>query len=230
MHVQTHLVTSDADDLRERHAERGALETCRSATFLTTVKHFGLEPGMTACTPKGKNITIDARDIWAARKKFFSRFELDQQSCRLTVSGDMLVELFYNWLLHEYSERYRCLGSEEQQRWLKSIVMLVVARHLMETKYTLYLQGVQSFADGWVCGVLCHLQVLGRLPAELARMAHHIIDNPEQQTDLIEQFYVNTDIRMTQHQFVLPEPLPSLPKSEVLPFALLTQRQETSDE
>src|SRR5258706_6515334 len=125
MSIQTVLATSDADNLREQYAERQAIATCRSATFLATVKHFGLEPSMVAQTPKGKVLTFDASDVWAARKKFFARFNLDQHLCRLSVSGDALVELFYQWLSQEYSERYRYLVSQEQQQWLKRIVMLV---------------------------------------------------------------------------------------------------------
>lgn len=231
MSDQTHLATpgSGADTLRERYAERQALEAQRQATFLATVKHFGLEPNIMVRLPEGKALTINASDVWAARKKFFVRHELNLHSCWLTVSGDSLGTLFYQWLTQSYSEKYRLLEAREQQQWLKRIAALVVSRHLMETKYALYLQGLPGFADPWVCGMMCHLHVLRTLPAELARMAHHILADPEQKTALIEQFYVATDDHMIRHQHENPEPLPSLPADAILPFALLEQPEEKEE-
>ncbi len=231
MSTQIGLAMSETDDLRECYAERGFSDTCRSATFQSIAEHFGIQLDMPVYTPKGKKMIIRASDIWAARKKFFARIEMDQQSCRLTVSGEKLAELFSQWLLHDYSDRYTLLVSGEQQEWLQRVVMLVIARHLMETKYELYLQGLPSFVDEWVCNKVCHLQLKGSLPGELARMAHHIVKNPEQQAALIEQFYVETDERMIRHQFILPKPLPPLSEGTILPFALLlSPAEEAKDE
>ena len=229
MHVQTQIIASEMEDLREQHAERGMVDLFRNATFVSLIRQYGLEEHVVVSTPKGKTLTIKASDVYTARHKFFARFDLNLQSCRLTISGDVFGELFWNWLLHEYSPRYRFITSEEQQRWLKQVVALVVARHLMETKYALYLQGEESFADGWACGAICHLQELASQPENAARTIHHIVKDPVQQTVLIEQFYQQADERMKRHQFVLPEPLPPLPQGAVLPFALLMQPKEERD-
>jgi hypothetical protein len=112
-----------------------------------------------------------------------------------------------------------------------SVIILVVARRLMEQKYSLYIaQGHQAFADAWVCSEMCRLQLLSSLTGELARLVHHIMDDPEQQESLIDQFHGNLDIRMRGHLFTAPEPLPPLPEGAILPFALLSQREETPDE
>lgn len=217
--------------LRERHAERWAIGACRSATFVQCLKAFNVAPTITISTPKGKTITINASDIYAARKRFFSSLDLEQDACHMTSAGDKLVNLFQDWLMHEYSDRYRSLVTEDQQVWLRQVVILVIARHLMEQKYTLYIeQGRQTFADPWACSEMCRLQLLNSLTGELARLVHHIMDDPEQQQSLIDQFHNDLDIRMRGHLFIVPEPLPSLPQGEILPFALLSQGEETPDE
>src|SRR6185437_9018928 len=86
MPIQTLPALPVGDDLRECYAERAFSDTCRSATFQSIAEHFGIPSHMAVSTPKGKNMTLHASDIWAARKKFFAHVELDQQSCRLTVS------------------------------------------------------------------------------------------------------------------------------------------------
>lgn len=103
---------------------------------------------------------------------------------------------------------------------------------MMEQKYALYIsQGSHTFADGWVCSEMCRLQLLNSLTSELARLVHHIMDNPEQQQALIDQFYVDLEIRMKGQLVPATDPLPVLPEGVTLPFALLAQkREEAHDE
>ncbi len=217
--------------LNERHAERWSLNACRSATFIQCLKKFGIAPTITVNTPKGKSIAINASDIYAARKRFFAGLDLEQDVYHMTAGGDKLVDLYQDWLLHEYSDRYHYVMSDAHRRWLKQVIILVVARCLMEQKYSLYIaQGHQAFADVWVCSEMCRLQLLSSLTGELARLVHHIMDDPEQQESLIDQFHGDLDMRMRGHLFTAPQPLPPLPEGVILPFALLSQREETPDE
>ena len=217
--------------LKERHVERWALNAYRSATFIQCLKKFGIAPTITVSTPKGKSIAINASDISAARKRFFAGLDLEQDACHMTSVGDKLVDLYQDWLLHEYSDRYHYVASDAHRKWLRQVIILVVTRHLMELKYTLYIaQGHQAFADLWACSEMCRLQLLNSLTGELARLVHHIMDDPEQQQSLIDQFHNDLDIRMRGHLFIMLEPLPSLPEGEILPFALLSQGEEMPDE
>jgi hypothetical protein len=188
----------DYDALRERHAERWAIDVCRSATFLEGLKKFAIAPTITVTTPGGKSLLIDASDIYAARKRFFSGLDIEQDVCRMTTVGDKLVDLYQDWLLHGYSDRYHYIVLDAHLKWLKQVVILVVARHLMVQKYSLYVtQGCPTYADAWACGEMCRVQLLTGLTGELARLVHHIMDDPGQQQALIDQFHNDLNGRMS---------------------------------
>jgi hypothetical protein len=229
MQVPTKL---EYDALKERHAERWALRTCRSATLIQCLKKYDIAPTITVSTPKGKSIVIHASDISAARKRFFASLDLEQDMCHMTAVGDKFVDLFQDWLLNEHTDRYRSITLDAHRKWLRQVIILVVARHLMEQKYALYIaQGSHTFADAWACSEMCRLQLLNNLTSELARLVHHIMRDPEQQQALIDQFHTDLEIRMKGQLFAAPDPLQALPEGVALPFALLTpKREEAHDE
>ena len=135
------------------------------------------------------------------------------------------------WLLNEHTERYHYIVSDAHQKWLRRVVILVVARHLMEQKYALSAaQGRQAFIDGWACGEMGRLQLLNSLTSELARLVHHIVRDPGQKQELIDQFHADLDVRVRGLQLSQPEPLPPLPEGAILPFSLLSQGKETPHE
>jgi len=222
---------SERNPLQERHLERWALEVCRYPTFLECLKAYGIAPTMQVRTPKGKTLTVSASHIYGARTKFFATLDLEEALCHLTLVGEKFVPLYQEWLLHEYTERYRYLTAPEQRAWLAQVVTLVVARYVMSHKYALSLtQGRQAFADPWVCGEMGYVQVLHSLPNELARLVHHIVRDAEQQQVLIEQFFTELGVRMQGHHFGPPDPLPPLPEGTFLPFTLLSPAKEEIDE
>ena len=220
-------INREYDALKERYAERWALVACRSTAFISSLAMYNIAPSMVVSTPGGKSMIIHASDIFAARKKFLASLDLEQDACHMTSVGDTLVSLYVDWIMHEYSDRYRFIVSDDQRKWLRQVVILVVARHLMHQKYMLYTaQGRQAFSDRWACGEMCRLQILSSLTGELARLVHHIMDEPEQQQALIDQFYNDLDVRMRACSLSDPEPLPPLPEGAILPFSLLSQRRE----
>lgn len=220
---------TEVDTLRERYTERWALGVCRSPTFVQALRAFRIDPMITFCTPMGKKITVRASDMYGARKKFLSKLETNQEACFLSVVGDRYVDLYQNWLLNEHTRRYRFMALDTHRQWLRQVIILVMARHIMERKYLLYIsRGQQTFADTWACSEMCRLQLLHSLTGELARLVHHIVDTPEQQQALIDQFHADLEIRMTRHLFAAQDPLPALPNGVALPFALLTQESEVS--
>ena len=172
---------------------------------------------------------MSASDIYAARKRFLSILESDQEACFLTLVGEKYVNLYQHWLLNEHTRRYRSMTLDTHRKWLRHVIILVVARHLMERKYLLYIsQGQEVFADTWACSEMCRLQLLHSLTGELARLVHHIMDNPEQQQALIDQFHADLEIRMRGQLFSAKDPLPALPSDVTLPFALTTQKSDES--
>jgi hypothetical protein len=195
-------------------------------------RHYLLKNGthtITVSKAKGKTLTINASDVYAARKRFLSGLEPEQDAFALTLVGDKLVDLFLDWILCEYSERYRSIVTEDQRTWLRQVAILVIARHLMEQKYTRCIeQGERTFADPWVCSELCRLHLLHTLTGDLARLVHHIVRDPERQELLIDQFHADLEARM-KGPFALPESLPPLLEDARLPFSLLSQGRRGDD-
>lgn len=219
------------DVLKERHAERWSLEACRGATFVQCLRAFGIAPTIAVSTPQVRSTSIRAIDIYAARKRYFGGLDIERDvHCCMTTLGDKLVDLYRDWLTHDYTGRYRSITSDAHQQWLKRVIILVVARHLMEQKYAHYAaRGCQAFADAWACGEMCRLLLLVSLPGEMARLVHHIVRDPEQRQALIDQFLTDLEVRMRAHPLAAPETLPPLPPGAKLPFALLSQAAEGSD-
>jgi hypothetical protein len=228
MHLST---MTDYDALRERYAERWALNVSRSATFIQCLEKFDVAPTITVNTPKGKSIVINASDIYAARKKFFAKQDSEHDLRHMTLVGDRLVDLYEHWLLNEHTERYHYVLSDVHRKWLRRVIILMMARHLMEQKFALYeAQGSQTFVDDWACGEMVRLQLLNSLTSELARLVHHIVRDPGQKQELIDLFHTDLDVRVRELQLSKPEPLPPLPPGEILPFALPSQGKETPSE
>lgn len=189
-----------------------------------SLKAFGVAPAITVSNARGKTLTVRASDVYAARMRFLAGLGTDQGAFALTSVGDKLVEQFFEWLLHEYSDRYRSIVAEDQLAWLRQVAILVVVRHLLEQKYTGYIeQGRQTFADPWACSEMCRLQILHALPGELARLVHHIVHEPERQQTLIDQFHSDLEARLRGGMFAPPGALPPLQGGAGLPFAPLSQ-------
>lgn len=214
-------------ELRERYAERQALKACQSTSFAACLEAFGIPLTISVITPKGDILSISASDIYATRKKFFARRDIEQEQCRLTVMGDRAIDDYMQWLLQEHTTRYRSITSTEHLQWLKHVVSLIVARHLLEQKYALSLTAERPcFTDSWVFSEMHRLHILNTLPSQLAQLVHHIIRDGTQAQELLDRFHVDLDIRMRERPFALPEPLPPLPAGIRVPLLLPTSGEE----
>jgi hypothetical protein len=215
------------DALKERHAERKALEICRSATFSQCLKDYGVTPTTTVKSSKGISIIVRGIDIYAIRKRLFELVDFEDSEYPLSSLGEHVVDACEHWLLHEYTGRYRLLVSPAQRQWLRSVLILVVVRYIMERKYERYSkEGRQTFSDAWVCSEMGRLTILHSLPGQLAQLVHHIQRDPEQAQSLIDEMYNQTDLRMKACLFANPDPLPPLPADAHVPLALLVQEKE----
>ncbi len=216
--------------LLERYAERKALEVCRSATFLKCLKDYGVAPTTPVNSPKGVSITVRAIDIYALRKRLFELVNLEYIEYPLSSVAEYIVDVCEQWLLNEHTGRYRLLLSPVQRQWLRSVLILVVVRHIMEQKYERFTkEGRQTFVDPWVCSEMGRLTILHTLPGQLAQLVHHIQRDPEQAQRIIDEMYDKTDIRMKECLFASSDPLPPLPQGVHLPFSLLAQAKELHD-
>ncbi len=213
--------------LLERHAERSALETCRSATFSQCLKDYGVAPTTAVKSSTGIPIIVRGIDIYALRKRLFELTDLEDSEFPLSSLGEHVVDALEHWLLHEYTGRYRLLASPAQRRWLRSVLILVIVRYIMEQKYERFSKdGGQAFSDAWVRGEMGRLTILHSLPGQLAQLIHHIQRDPEQAQKMIDEMYDQIDVRMKACLFVNPDPLPPLPQDVHVPLALLAQEKE----
>jgi len=172
-------------------------------------------------------IIVRGIDIYALRNRLFELVDLEDSEYPLSSMGEHVVDVSEQWLLHEYTGRYRLLISPVQRQWLRSILILVFMRHIMEQKYERFTkEGRQTFIDPWAASEMCRLQLLNSLTSELARLVHHIMRDPEQQQALIDQFHADLDVRLKGQLFAAPDPLPELPEGVALPFAMHAQKRE----
>lgn len=213
--------------LQECYLERQALSVCRSATFLGCLQTRNIAESVMVRLPKGKTVAVRASQISGTRAKFFARITLEPDRCLLTHRGEELVDLYLQWLVQEYTERYRHLKTAEHQHWLTQVVTLVVCRALMEQKYHwATTQGILAFADAWAYQEMARLHLLHTLPGDIARLVHHVVRDPEHQHDLLAAFWTELDVRLQGPHLCFPDPLPPLPGGTLSPFPELTLPEE----
>jgi hypothetical protein len=187
--------TSIADSQRllnaEKRAEQWALTVLRGTTFTDCLKFNDLAPTLEVQTPEGKTVTIRGSDIYDSRtwKKFLANINQDENICQLTEVGERLAAQYKTWLLGGHTARYRALATEADLAWLERVITLAVTRHIMEQKYAAYTsQGLETFANPGTAIEMGNLMLLNQVAREIARSVHHIIKEPTQAQQLIEQF------------------------------------------
>ena len=213
----------------EKRAEQWALTVLRGTTFTDCLKFNGLAPRLEVSTPGEKTITIRGSDIYDSRtwSKFLA--SINQKECiyHLTDAGEHVAEQYRAWLLNEHTARYRALSTEADLAWFERVVTLAVTRHIMEQKYEAYTtKGLETFADPRVGIEMGNLLLLNHVVKETARLVHHIVKEPAQARQLIEQFYEEHYRQMQARSLVMREPSSAPPPEITPPFALLTQKEE----
>src|SRR6266436_6569868 len=201
----------------EKRAEQWALTVLRGTTFSDCLKLNGLAPTLEVLMPGEKTITIRGSDIYDSRtwSKFLAN--INQKECiyQLTDAGEHVAEQYQVWLLNEHTVRYRALSTEADLAWFERVVTLAVTRHIMEQKYEAYTtKGLETFADPRVAIEMGNLLIL-----------NHVLKEPAQARQLIEQFYEEHYRQMQARSLVMREPSPVLPPETTPPFALLTQKE-----
>ena len=221
--------TTSPKIILEQHLEREALKACRSTTFVQCLKDYDIAPIITVTvSEKEDSLSIRASDIAALKKRIFEQqVDLDLYEYPLSTELTHIVDLYEHFLLNEHTPRYRLLVSVTQRRWLKHVVTLVVIRSIMEQKYERSTQeGGRPFADEWVGNEMERLMILRSLPGMVAQLVHHIVKQPDQVQEMIEQLYSSIDMRMKGHVLVSPKHLPPLPPGTSLPLILPIYKNE----
>jgi hypothetical protein len=217
----------------EKQAEQWALTVLRGTTFTDCLKINSLAPTLEVLTPEGKTITIRGSDIYDNRtwKKFLASINRGENIYQLTDVGEHLAEQYKTWLLGEHTARYRALSTEADLAWFERVVTLAVTRHIMEQKYEAYTsRGLETFADPRVAIEMGNLLMLNHVVKETARLVHHIVKDPAQARQLIEQFYEEHYRQMQARSLVMREPLTPLPPGTPSPFTLPAQKEEEQHE
>ena len=226
---------ADAEQLltAEKRAEQWALSVLHGTTFTDNLKINGLAPMLEIMTPGEKPITIRGSDIYDKRtwKKFLTSINQTESVYQLTDIGEHLIEHYKQWLLNEHTARYRALSTEAHLTWFERVVTLAVTRHIMEQKYAAYAtQGLETFADPRVAVEMGYLLMLNQVVKESARLIHHIVKEPAQAHQLIEQFYKEHARQIQARSLVQPEPTPALPPGVSASSVPFLQKEEDSHE
>lgn len=214
-------------------AERRAITVLRGVTFIDCLKMCGLAPMLTVQTPEGKTITIRGSDVYDSRTwaKFLSNTHQAEDLYQLTEVGANLAKQYKQWLLTEYTQRYRALSTTNELTWLEQVITLAVSRHIMEQKYHVYMtKGKETFADPRTAIEIGNILTLNRMTKEASRLIHHIIKEPTQAKHLIEQFYEEHFHQMEARSLLMNARLPPSAQEMTVSFLLPTLKEETHDE
>src|SRR6266849_221557 len=209
----------------EKYAERRALAWLRGANFTHCLRINDIPTSISVTDAKGNIYTIRGSDLYDERtwKKFIGIGSSDVDLCQLTDTVDFLVKRYRTWLLTEHTERYRAINSDSDLAWFEQVAGLVVVRRIMEKKHeAYYCQNREVFADPWIAAEMNTLIMLNDIAREIAKAVHHIVENPEQAEQLIEQAYDVCYNRIQNRPQLLREVLPPLPAGTPTPLALLS--------
>jgi hypothetical protein len=175
----------------EAYLERCALRICLPATFVQCLAAHGVAPAIQFTTAKGQSVTIHGSDIADSRtwNKFLASISSEGKTYSLSQDGPALAQWYHDWLLSQHTPRYRGITSPAHRAWLKRVVTLAVVRFLIWHKYERYARGErEALADPWVANQLHQLRLLREATRDLPRLVHHILDDPQHEQQLIEQF------------------------------------------
>jgi hypothetical protein len=217
--------TSDNQILWERHLERRALRACESSSLEQCLQAFGIATSIQVVTRQGKQVTLQAKDIINVRtwKKFLESTGRAGGVILLNTEVLELIEQYQDWLLNNYTDRYRWISTRAHRIWLEQVVTLVVVRHVMEHKYHRYLIGEQqAFADAGTVAALDRIYLRHRLYGEIARCVNHQIQEPERRQLYMEAFFTMLDTHLQNLPPLVWEQLPPLPGELPHPYLLLT--------
>ena len=237
LHTQVGTQEQSEERILEQYAERQALSAVRGANFTQCLALHQLPADLELVDPRGRSFLLHGKDLCNERtwNKFLASLAHPVNLLSLTQNAEPLARLYRTWLITKYTQRYRWLSTPAHIHWFEQVTALAVIRKVMEAKHHAwtYEQNEHAFADAWCATEMSNLMVLSAMTAEIARAIHHIVKQPEQAKEMIEQLFDTqaTRLRESPSQMRQPlPPLPPLPEGVALPQALLPRIAHQTDE
>jgi hypothetical protein len=227
------LSSSEEQITLEQHLEREALRACESSSLEQCLQIYGIASTIQVVSPRGKQVTLQAKDIvnvltWT---KFLTSIGRESGAMLLSTEGPELIERYQDWLLHDYTDRYHWIATKSQRVWLEQVVTIVVVRHVMAHKYHRYLLGdQQAFADAGTFASLDRIYLRHGQYGDIARCVKKMIQEPERQQPLIEEYCTTLSARLQNLPPLVWEPLPPLPGELPQPYLLLMSKWVDANE
>lgn len=127
--------------------------------------------------PTAKPIT--GSQIHGVFKTFLDKTGHSISEAWLTGCVSPLTTAFVDWLLNDYTPRYRPLRNEDGKKWLADICYLVVIDWIMLEKYYRYKRGEETFADDSVRSRMDRLVLVREVMAEVIQGISHSFKHNE---------------------------------------------------
>jgi hypothetical protein len=146
-----------------------------------------------------------------------------------------LTQRYQDWLLTEYTERYRRLASEADLAWFESVCIQVVIFRVLEYKYhasqtpTDHASGHASgFVDHWAGAIMAFRMQMQEIPKKVATIASHYHKTKDQAEarELIRLFSEEQTRQIEQRMHLFSDALPELSPGGAPLFPLLPQPPE----
>lgn len=205
--------------LREQQAELDALTVIAYTNASDCLVAHGLASSIVVTNTKGETITISGSDLFDRKtwKTFLLKTQPTAEVYQLTGTVEPLAKQYAEWIVTQYTPRYRAITAEADLAWVKCVAVLVVKRHILEQKYDAYLtQQRTTFANPLLIAHMAVITGYHAMVKECARTANHILKDAARTQELLQQFAENSrhlapDIQMSAEKLIaLPSTSPSL--------------------
>jgi hypothetical protein len=209
----------DDDLFREQEAEWRALPLMRYIRFTKVLEALHIATKIVIQGPKGKEITIQASDVYdrGTWKKFLESIDQMMEPYQLTGMGETLPIQYKRWFLTQHTRRYQFITAEADLAWFEKVVTLAVKRFIMENKFEAYLREQPgAFASTEVALVMTIVMVLHDMQKEMPSVTHHIAKEPELLKALMREYFDGLERALKAGGWpLIYELLPQLPRGMI---------------
>jgi hypothetical protein len=217
---------------QEQEAEWRALPLMRYVHFTKMLEASHIATKIAIQTPKGKEITIRASDVYdrGTWKKFLENIHQLIEPYQLTGIGETLAIQYKRWFLTQHTRRYQFITAEADLAWFEQIVTRAVKRLIMENKFDAYLrQQPGAFASTQVALVMMVVMVMHDMQKEMPSVTYHIVREPELLKALMKEYFDDLEHALKSGWPLIFEVLPSMPQAMIELAGLGEEEPEAVD-
>jgi hypothetical protein len=133
---------NNGDLIREQRAERRALDLMRYSTYKECLEAYHLATEIVIEPPGKKTFPVQGSALFEQRtvRKFLKSINHPTDTYQLTDVEEQLASEYKQWILKDYTPRYRSITAEVDLEWIEQVVILAIRRYILESKYEAFVR------------------------------------------------------------------------------------------